>query len=381
MERLGHTDRPRRIIAAVTNDLSHDQRMIRICATLQTAGYAVELVGRLKKESALLPVRAFRQTRLPCFFQRGILFYAEYNLRLWWYLLRRRFDAVCAVDTDTLPACFFAAGAKGKPCVLDAHEYFSEVPELALRPFVKKIWEIIAALLIPRLRHCYTVGDMLAEALSARYGVPFGVIRNLPLRRDGTVSDSRPGVPFIVLYQGILNEGRGLEEMIGAMEQLEGVQLWLVGHGDLSEALRRQATHLAQAGKVIFYGFMPPEQLWAFTAKADIGINLLADRGLSYRYSLANKAFDYIQAGLPSIQMDFPEYRRLNEQFGVFACIEALTENAIAEAVARLRDDRAYYNTLRHNCIQAAAVLHWEAEAPKLLSVYEEVFKKRAARR
>lgn len=361
-------------MAAVTNDLLQDQRMMRICSTLESAGYAVELVGRLKKESAPLPVRAFRQTRLLCFFQKGILFYAEYNIRLWVYLLRRRFDAVCAVDTDTLPACFLAAGIKGKACVLDAHEYFSEVPELAQRPLVKKVWEIIAALLIPRLRHCYTVGEMLAEALSDRYDVPFGVIRNLPLRRGDPVSDRRPGTPFIILYQGMLNEGRGLEEMIGAMDRLEGVQLWLVGHGDLATTLRRQAAHLVQADKVVFYGFLPPEQLWAFTAKADIGINLLADSGLSYRYSLANKAFDYIQAGLPSIQMDFPEYRRLNEQFGVFACIESLTENAIAEAVTRLRDNHAYYNTLRRNCIQAAAVLHWEAEAPRLLRVYEEVF-------
>lgn len=375
MEQLTHP--PGRIIAAVTNDLSHDQRMIRICTTLQTAGYAVELVGRLKKDSRPLPVRTFRQTRLPCFFQKGFLFYAEYNLRLWWHLLRRRFDAVCAVDTDTLPACFLATAIKDKPCVLDAHEYFSEVPELAQRPLVKKFWEIIAALLVPRLRHCYTVGERLAEALSARYGVPFSVIRNLPLRREQPPLDRRPGTPLIVLYQGMLNEGRGLEEMIGAMEQLDGVQLWLAGHGDLAEALHRQAARLVQTGKVVFYGFLPPEQLWELTATADIGINLLADRGLSYRYSLANKAFDYIQAGLPSIQMNFPEYRRLNEQFGVFDCIETLTENAIADAVARLRDDREHYDLLRHNCRQAAAQLHWQEEAPKLLAIYEEALKNR----
>ncbi len=376
------TTLPKRIIAAVTNDLYQDQRMHRICTSLQHAGHEVELVGRtnhrrahrerepIAKEAAP-PPRAYRQTRLSCLFFKGKMFYLEYNIRLLWRLMFHPFDAVCAVDTDTLLACYIAAVLKRKPCVLDAHEYFSEVPELAHRPIAKTIWEMVAALIIPRLRFCYTVGETLAEALTARYGVSFEVIRNLPIRNTQAAPLPHPGSPFKVLYQGMLNAGRGISQMLEAMEKLEDVQLWIAGDGDLAGALREQAQPLIQAGKVLFFGFVHPDQLTQLTLQADVGINLLEDKGLSYRYSLANKTFDYIQAGIPSIQMDFPEYQRLNDRYGVFACIPDLQPDTIAKAIRSLQQNADLYQSLRSRCLKAAEELHWATEEPKLLSLYQ----------
>ncbi len=402
MEKLTH--KPKRIIAAVTNDLYQDQRMHRICTSLQKAGYEVELVGRGRWHEGYIPPgeriytpldgesrgagsqsaagqmqgQSYRHRRLRCLFQKGKLFYIEYNLRLWRYLLFTRFDAVCAVDTDTLPACFAAARMKGKPCVLDAHEYFSEVPELAGRPLEKAVWEGIAALLIPRLRFCYTVGETLANALTQRYRVRFEVIRNLPLRRDNPEDIPHPGSPFTILYQGMLNAGRGIAEMLEAMAKLDNAQLWIAGKGDLEIQLRHQAEPLVRSGKVVFHGFLPAEALHGLGCRADLGINLLEDKGLSYRYSLANKALDYIQAGLPSLQMDFPEYRQLNEQYAVFICLEKLDADSIADAVKYLQYDPGRYQILRNNCIAAASELHWGAEEPRLLDLYRRVFSETA---
>lgn len=364
------------IIATVTNDLHQDQRMQRICSTLQNAGYRIELTGRLKRSSLALQKQSYEQTRLRCFFEKGKLFYIEYNLRLFFYLAIRPFDGVCAVDTDTLTACFLAAKLKGKPCVLDAHEYFSETPEVINRPFVKAVWEAVARWIIPRLRHCYTVGPALAEALSERYHVPFEVIRNAPLKDSATPAPARSPSdgPLILLYQGMLNTGRGLEAMLKAMQQLEHTQLWLAGEGDLSDALRQQAEMLVRQGKVRFLGFVPPSQLRALTLQAHIGINLLDAGSLSYWFSLANKALDYIHAGLPSIQMDFPEYRTIASQWEVFICISDLSPDAIAVAVHTLQQDRAKYERMQQQCAIAAETLCWQKEAPKLLSLYERVF-------
>ncbi len=364
------------IIAAVTNDLRQDQRMHRICHTLAQAGYKVTLAGRrtpynIRDSEKNQP--AYDRIWLPCRFQKGKLFYLEYNLRLWQYLMRQHFDAVCAVDTDTLPACYLAARLKGKPCVLDAHEYFSEVPELAGRPLEQWIWEAVARLLIPRLKYAYTVSNTLAEALTTRYGICFEVVRNLPLH-SATPILNKPDTPYIVLYQGMLNAGRGIEAMLEAMTHLKGVQFWIAGRGDLEKKLRRQAEPLVQAGKVVFHGFVPPEALHQLTRKAHLGINLLEDKGLSYRYSLANKALDYLQAGIPSLQMDFPEYRKLNQQYGVFVCLPDLRPDTIISAIQVLRENPSEYQRLVQNCWKAAQVLHWAEESKTLLQIYQRVF-------
>ena len=146
----------RKILFTVTNDLSYDQRMIRIATTLAQNGFDVSLIGRIKKQSISLGNEPFQQKRLGVFFSKGKLFYLEYNLRLFFFLLKNRFDIVGSVDLDTLLPCFLVAKIKRKPIVFDAHEYFTEVPEVVNRPFTKGIWKLVGKLIIPRLKYAYT---------------------------------------------------------------------------------------------------------------------------------------------------------------------------------------------------------------------------------
>lgn len=360
------------LVFAVTNDLTYDQRMQRICRSLARAGYEVTLLGRRRPHSRPLQSEPYHQLRLQCQYDRGKLFYLEYNLELFRYLRSHSFDAACAIDLDTIVPVLLAARLAGKPCIYDAHEYFTEVPEIVRRPFIKRIWEAVGRLSIPAFRHAYTVGPALAERLEARYGVPFTVIRNVPQRRLPPVLDAVPKRP-ILLYQGALNEGRGLEEAILAMEYIDDAELWLAGEGDLSRELRRLTEQLQLQDRIRFLGFLRPDDLWRITSSATIGLNLMENRGLSYYYSLANKAFDYIQAGLPSLQMDFPEYRRLNDDYHVFYLLDQLTPERVALALQRLLQDKALYRRLQRNCLQAAEALHWEREADKLLAFYHNI--------
>ncbi len=360
------------IICTVTNDLSFDRRMHRICRCLASAGHQVTLLGRQLPDSRPLGSHPFRQLRLACYFRRGKAFYLEFNLRLFAYLLRYPFDLVCAVDLDTLPAALGSSRLKGKACVYDAHEYFSEVPEVVGRPGVKRIWEWVARQAIPRVDAAYTVSASLADELSRRYHIPFAVIRNLPRQRKA-IAPHRLQEPLVLLYQGALNVGRGLEATLEALRQLPDCRLLLAGEGDLSSALRQRARELGLEKKVHFLGWVEPADLGSLAEQATLGLNLLEHRGQSYYFSAANKAFDYIQAGLPSLQMDFPEYRRLQEQYGVFVLVHEASPRAIVEAVEALRQDPARYTRLATACRQAAEDLHWEKEAPKLLSLYKKL--------
>lgn len=367
---------PKKILCTVINDLSYDQRMIRICTSLARAGYEVELVGRMKERSIPLRREAFSQRRLPSWFYRGKEMYLEHNLRLLFFLLFKKFDVLCAVDLDTIVPAWIVCRLRGKTLVYDAHEYFTELPEVVRRPVVQKVWEGVARLVIPRVKYAYTVGQKIADELERRYGAPFALIRNVPPVRE-TLPAPTPlppvGRPFVLLYQGVLNEGRGLELLIRSMQKLEDAQLWLAGEGDLSDQLRTLAAECDVTDRVRFLGYIPPHQLAGITQQAHLGLNLLENRGLNYYYSLANKTFDYIQAGLPSVQMAFPEYRQLQETYQPFLLLEQLDETLFTELVEHIRRDPGRYRQLQLNCRRAAEELNWEKEEKKLLALYARI--------
>ncbi|UOQ77623.1 glycosyltransferase [Hymenobacter sp. 5516J-16] len=160
------------------------------------------------------------------------------------------------------------------------------------------------------------------------------------------------------------------------MPQVHG-RLVVCGEGDLSAALRAQAAHLGllASGQVEFRGYVLPAQLRELTRQATVGVMLLENQGLSYYYSLANKFFDYLHAGIPQVVIDFPEYRALNEQYEVADLIADLEPATVAAALNRLLPggDAAHYHQLALNCRQARAQLSWQHEEARLLALYREV--------
>ncbi|MEI6412561.1 MAG: glycosyltransferase [Bacteroidota bacterium] len=364
----------KRIICTVTNDLSYDQRMQRIARSLVKAGYEVTLLGRVLPNSKPLVEAPFGQIRMRCYFRKGFLFYGEYNLRLCWKLLWLPFDAVCTVDLDSLPAGCIASVLRGKKRVFDAHEYFTEVPEVVNRPFVKAFWGLVARIFLPFYRHAYTVGPSLASIFTEKYHIPFEVVRNVPFARVRTPETDQSNAK-VLLYQGALNEGRGIEAMLEAMTMLDGVQFWLAGEGDLSQILRQKADALGLHDKVRFLGYVDPRALKDLTEQAWLGLNLLENKGLSYYYSLANKFFDSIQAYIPVLTVDFPEYRDLNAQYEVAVLLPDIQPKTVAAAIQQLLSDEKYYNQLKTNCIEASKSWIWENEQEVLLKIWAAVMK------
>lgn len=357
----------KKIIFAVTNDLNNDQRMHKICGSLQAAGYKVLLVGRSKRSSKPLSAKSFNQIRLSCFFEKGKLFYIEYNIRLFFKLIFTPADIVCTIDLDTIVPCAIAGKWKGCKLVYDAHEYFTEVPEVMHRPAIQKTWRWVEQRFVPRMDACYTVSQSLADLFHEKYRIPFSLIINAPiLVKDPepiTIPDQR-----YMLYQGALNMGRGLEMLIEAIKQVP-IRLYIAGEGDLSEALRQQVKNSGLTDKVIFLGMISPEELKKITAAAFLGYNLLENLGLSYYFSLSNKFFDYIHACIPGISNHFPEYERINSAYEV-AILTNLSVSEIVLSIERALKDKTYYESLVENCKIAKQVFNWQAEEKKLIQIY-----------
>lgn len=358
-----------RIVFTVTNELTYDQRMHRICETLALQGHAVTLVGRRYKNSPSFDPKQYTYKRLHCFFKKGKLFYAEYNLRLFFYMIFKKLDIVCSIDLDTLLPGYLISKWRHKKLVYDAHEYYTGVIELAGRKSVYRFWKGLEAWIVPQLTYAYTVNESIAKLYQEEYNVSFNVIRNVPLLKNSISAKGDPGLPLI--YVGAVNAGRGLEEIIHAMVHLD-TQLIICGDGDILPELKTLSQSLNLDHKITFTGYQQPEELRKLLSEASIGLNLLKNESVSYYYSLANKFFDYMHAGLPQVTMNFPEYMLINEQHSIAITID-LNVDEIIKAVERLQQDQSLYNRLRSNALIAKEQFNWEEESKRLISFYEAI--------
>lgn len=351
----------------VTNDLSYDQRMHRICTSLAEHGFRVTLVGRKLRHSSPLTQRPFAQKRIRCFFNKGFLFYAEYNIRLFFYLLFRKMDVVCAIDLDTILPCLFTSKLKKIQRVYDAHEYFTELKEVRTRPRVKKIWTLIERFAVPRFKKGYTVSEGLAAEFKKNYNRDYNVIRNLPVLKP--LPDIQPGKPFL-LYQGVVNEGRGFEYLIPAMKQVT-CKLVICGDGNFMPQLKELIRENNVEDKIELKGMLPPEELLPVAVNAAIGLALAEKEGINQYLALPNKFFDYVHAGLPQLTMNYPEYARINSEYKVAILLDKLSADHIAIAITNALNNPPLLSELRSNCLHARTVFNWQKEEKILISFYE----------
>jgi glycosyltransferase involved in cell wall biosynthesis len=303
--------------------------------------------------------------RFPCYFEKGKLFYLEYNIRLLFWLLFHRWDGVIGADLDSVFPCWLSARLLGRRVGYDAHEYFTEVPEVVNRPFTRGVWDMVAKICVPRVDACMTVGPVLAKVLSGRYKAHFDVVRNVPYKSEVTPALVIPqkDEAIVLLYQGALNEGRGLEEAIQAMQFLPSrFVLQIAGEGDLSKELRALAKELGLSDKVRFLGMLTPEELREVTKRCHFGLNLLQNISQNYYYSLANKFFDYIQAGKPSLGMAFPEYELICGEYKVALLVSTLDPKEIAQKVQDCFEHEESYLRFHNECVRAADEFHWGKE-------------------
>ncbi|MFN8291646.1 MAG: glycosyltransferase [Chitinophagaceae bacterium] len=360
----------KRIYFTVTNDLTYDQRMDRICTSLSANGYEVILVGRKLASSLPLEKKPYRQKRIRCFFTKGKLFYAEYNLRLFCFLLFKKMDAICAIDLDTILPCLHISRWKKIPRIYDAHELFTGLKEVATRPRILKAWTRIEKKAVPQFRLGYTVSESIAEEFRKRYGVQYATIRNVPVPYE------LPAVGHpekFILYQGAVNEARGFEMLIPAMKRVKA-KLVICGDGNFMPQLKELIRANAVEDKVELKGMMAPAALRTFSPSACIAVAVPENTGINQYLALPNKFFDYLQAGLPQVTVNYPEYRRLNQQYEVAVLLDELLPEKIAAALNNLLEDDVLFKRLKENCMLARQEWHWGKEEKKLLAFYQSVF-------
>ncbi|MFW6226781.1 MAG: glycosyltransferase, partial [Bacteroidota bacterium] len=299
-----------KIVLAVTNDTFTDQRVHKVAKTLYNSGFQVVVVGKRSKKA--IENRDYAKiVRLPVIFKKGFLFYAEFNLRLCFRLLFITADIFSANDLDTLPAIVVAAKIKRSKVVYDSHEYFTQSPEIVNRKIVRTVWQGIERCFINKIDAAITVSSSIAQEYMSLYKIRFFVIRNLPVLNKEIKSRSLPEIfkkYNVIIYQGSLNVGRGLENAIRSMQFMgKHVKMVIIGTGDIDHQLKSLVKSLKLDTEVFFPGRISPDELPVLTRAAVLGFSLEEDLGKNYRYALPNKLFDYIHAEIPVIVSALPE--------------------------------------------------------------------------
>ncbi len=363
-----------KITLATLSDIATDQRIQRIARTLSEEGYDVKILSRKIHKRHSNATAQYSIVRRKIWFKKGFLMYANYNIMLFIQLLFAKTDVITANDLDTLTACALVAFLRRKPLVYDSHELFTGLPELNKRPMTRKIWSFFEHVCIKKTVAQSTVCESIAKELENKYGKPFVVVRNVPHYASGIdISSDSPRNEKILIYQGSLNMGRGIEIMIKAMQYLDGFTLVIAGTGYLENTLRKLTAELNLNHKVTFTGLLSPSELKKLTSKAQLGLSLEEDICVNYKYALPNKLFDYIQARVPVLTSNLPEMKRITEKYKIGTSIEVTSAEELANIINNIFEHSHVLSLWKNNCSIAASDLCWEKEKHKIVHLYKEI--------
>jgi len=356
----------KRILVSVTNDLVTDQRVHKVCTTLTKMNFDILLIGRKLKNSKPL-TRKYKTYRFKLLFNKGFLFYAEYNFRLFFILLFSKKDILLANDLDTLLPNYLISRISKSKLVYDSHELFTELPSVQGR-FSQKVWRILEKWLIPKQKHFFTVSDSIAIWYEDKYGIKPLVLKNLPKHNNISFDESQNKY---ILYQGALNFGRGLLALIEAMQTIENITLKIAGSGPFKSKIQKKIIQYKVQDKVELLGNIDPEKLLFITQNATLGISIEEDFGLSYRYALPNKLFDYIQAKTPVVATFLPEIKKVVETYKIGEIIEDHSPQNIDKAINKiLQNGKSFY---KPQLEIASKELIWEKQEDILMSTFRNI--------
>ncbi|MBK7627910.1 MAG: glycosyltransferase [Bacteroidales bacterium] len=373
------TSKNSRIVFSVTNCICFDQRVLKMANTVSSLNCDITIVGRKKGICCDSDSVPFRTKRFGMLFRRGFLFYKWFNIRLFIYLLFNKFDILVANDLDTLLPNYIISKLKGLPLVYDSHEYFTGVPELQNRPFVRWIWKSIEKSIFPKLKYVITVSDSIADTYKIEYGIRPLTVRNCSHNTSSIkpILRSEIGIPtdhLLLVYQGTgINVSRGGDELIDAISLTQNVTLLIIGSGDALDTLKSKVRELKLGERVRFIDKLPWTELMKYTKSADAGLSLDKNNNLNYAFSLPNKLFDYLSAGIPVIAGDLPEVSKIISENNCGIIISEVTSHKISEALNELLSNPDKLSLLQKNAVIASQKLNWETESEIVTKLYKEI--------
>ncbi|HEX9036787.1 MAG TPA: glycosyltransferase family 4 protein [Ktedonobacterales bacterium] len=385
---------PVRVCMCVLNPAITDERVMREASALAEAGYDVTVVdiehdsGRPRTETArgvklrhaLLPDR-WKRHYSPA---RGAGWMAFKLLRMLyatWLVVMTPADIYHAHDITALPACYLAALARRRKLVFDAHELPLVQPHIVKRRLIHSIAGRLFRFLMRRCDAAITVSPPLVDVMRKMYGGPQAwVIRNVPLYQAPVRSDrlrERLNLPVgtrIALYQGGIQANRTLDILVRAAHYLDpNTVIVMMGDGPQTAELVSMIAAEDVSDRVKMLPAVPYRELLSWTASADLGLLLFRpDYSLSIKYSLPNKLFEYLMAGLPVLTSEMDAIVDVVRTLEVGEVIRTWSPEAIGRGISTALSDARWRESRRDAALVAARDRYcWEVEKSRLVDLYK----------
>jgi len=286
-------------------------------------------------------------------------------------------DIFVAEDVYTLPLVTFYAKLKRKRVYYNCRELYPFLAGLRNKKIVQTIIRAVERFFIKRVDLVLTTGEMDSQFIQQYYKITnVIVLRNLPnnyapgAEINLKAKLSIPENSRILLYQGVLLQGRGLAKTIEAIKNLGNVHFVILGEGVERKNLEKLAGDLDISQRVHFLGTINQSELVNYTVEADIGLSLIENISLSYYYALPNKLFEYIAAGVPVICSDLPQMKMIIDKYKVGECFNMDSGGSLESKFSQLIDNRDMLREYSINAKEASKELNWRVEFEKVKSYF-----------
>lgn len=383
--------RPTRVTMLLRNPYTHDTRVEKEARSLREAGYVVIIVA---DGAEGLPVRETKDGvavwRIP---RRGrrvpVVRYLRHRRNLMRAVAATRPDIIHAHDSETLEPVGRVARRLGVPFVYDAHDLWlgrifrGRSP--AYLALFTAYYRWVERTFLPRAAGWVTVSWPIARHLEREYGIgPVEVVANVPERPTGAseVRDLRtlPGAERlppdgpIILYLGLVISGRGIDELVDALPMVRDAHLVFLGGGDDAPTIRTAAERLGVGDRLHVLPPVPPEEVIPYAASATVGVSAAVPTCLNYRYSLPNKLFQPMAAGVPMVASDFPQVTEVVADTDAGITVDMTDPAKIAAALNEVLADPKRARQMGANARRAIETrFNWDVAGGTLVALYRRI--------
>jgi glycosyltransferase involved in cell wall biosynthesis len=374
----------KKVLITFLGNINYDTRCKNLFYTLSANNYDVEFIGFdwLTKDfhpsGGKFNIHKLRKGFL------SITFYLKFISLLKLKLLSTKASIIFAEDIYTLPFVVVIGKMKGAKVYYDSRELFGYLAGLKGKKIKQSVWKWTEKFFIKKVDQIIVTGKMDGEFLTKQYGVKnILVLRNLPrfykpenkvdlhsnLRIDKSPpkADEPKAQKKIILYQGVILKGRGIEKVFSVLKELPECVFIIAGSGEYENYYKKLVTEMDLVDQVYFLGKFTQEDLPKITSSVDIGVSLIENLSLSYYYALPNKLFEYIMAEVPVIVSNLPQMKEIIEKYDVGFAVDLDNKSELINAIKKLTGDPDLYTSKKQNCRIASQELNWEKEVAALL--------------